>query len=63
MSSNKNNKTKQENRVICKRIEKRMTSNGVSGTVTITGDGSDGNYSPKITDNLCRSMWHKNKEN
>jgi len=59
MSSNKNNKTKQENRVICKRIEKRMTSNGVSGTVTITGDGSDGNYSPKITDNLCRSKWHK----
>jgi len=58
MSRNNTHKTKTVNRSIITRIEKRFISAGFAGTITLSGDGSDGNYPPNITDNVAQSEWH-----
>ncbi len=61
LTRNSNHKTKEENRALCKRIEERFTQAGTAATITLAGDGSGGNYDPKITDNLCTTNWAKTK--
>ncbi|MCF6174806.1 MAG: hypothetical protein L3J71_03455 [Victivallaceae bacterium] len=63
LSRNRNLKTKEQNRSICHQVEQRITRAGFAGSITLAGDGSDGNYQPQITDDVSQSDWHVTTKN
>ena len=53
-----NGKTSVENREIITKIENRFKKYDF-GICTLAGDGSNGNYDKKMSDDLCQSAWSK----
>ena len=58
MTTKNNKKSKTENRTIIDNIEKRFKKFDF-GVCTLAGDGSNGNYDKRVSDDLCKSQWSK----
>ena len=56
MTRNNTGRTKSENRQIIDEIEERFRKAGF-GTITLSGDGSNGLYNKSITDDLSKMHW------